>query len=134
MTERHKSKSPDVRLLNPKKLWNYAKYRVTARHGACVNYLPIKIDIENVSRCNFRCTICQVSDWPKSARADDMPLNDFKRLIDEQHGPVEIKQQGMGEPLMQGDDLFEMIKYARARNIWVRTVTNASLLHLKDNY
>jgi pyrroloquinoline quinone biosynthesis protein E len=27
-----------------------------------------------------------------------------------------------------------MIKYARAQNIWVRTTTNASLLHLNDNY
>jgi pyrroloquinoline quinone biosynthesis protein E len=47
---------------------------------------------------------------------------------------VEIKLQGMGEPLMQGDDFFEMIRIARARHIWVRTTTNASLLHLKDNY
>ena len=27
-----------------------------------------------------------------------------------------------------------MIKYAKDKKIWVRTVTNASLLHLKDNY
>ena len=35
---------------------------------------------------------------------------------------------------MQGDVFFEMIQYARARQIWVRTTTNASLLHAKDNY
>jgi pyrroloquinoline quinone biosynthesis protein E len=42
--------------------------------------------------------------------------------------------QGIGEPTLQRDDLYEMIKYARASHIWVRTTTNASLLHLNDNY
>ena len=31
-------------------------------------------------------------------------------------------------------DFFEMIKYARQKKIWVRITTNASLLHLRDNY
>jgi MoaA/NifB/PqqE/SkfB family radical SAM enzyme len=35
---------------------------------------------------------------------------------------------------MQRDDYFAMIRYAREKHIWVRTTTNASLLHLKDNY
>ena len=35
---------------------------------------------------------------------------------------------------MQRDDYFAMIRYARDKHIWVRTTTNASLLHLKDNY
>jgi MoaA/NifB/PqqE/SkfB family radical SAM enzyme len=113
---------------------NYEKYQASSRRAADLDYLPIKLDIENVSRCNFRCKMCQVSEWPKGRRADDMSFDDFRRLIDEQIGLVEIKLQGMGEPLMQGDVLFEMIRYARARNIWVRSVTNASLLHLKDNY
>jgi MoaA/NifB/PqqE/SkfB family radical SAM enzyme len=98
-----------------------------------INYLPIKLDIENVSRCNFRCTMCSVSDFPKGKRADDLPLKDFKKIIDEQYGLMEIKLQGLGEPTLQRDDFFEMIKYARARHIWVRTTTNASLLHLNGN-
>ena len=113
---------------------NYEKYLHSSRRGAKVNYLPIKLDIENVSRCNFRCTMCVVSDWHKGKRAGDMTIDDFKRLIDEQYGLIEIKLQGIGEPLMQGDTFFEMIKYARLQHVWVRTTTNASLLHLKDNY
>ncbi|MBI3853730.1 MAG: radical SAM protein [Verrucomicrobia bacterium] len=113
---------------------NFEKYMRSSRRGATVDYLPIKLDIENVSRCNFHCTMCVVSDWPKGKRGEDMSLADFQRLIDEQYGLVEIKLQGIGEPLMQGDVFFEMIKYARARQIWVRTTTNASLLHVKDNY
>ena len=78
--------------------------------------------------------MCQVSDWHKGTRAKDLPLECFKRIIDEQHGLVEIKLQGMGEPLLQRDDFIEMVKYARQSHIWVRTTTNASLLHLRNNY
>lgn len=113
---------------------NYELYLRGNRRSADLPYLPIKLDIENVSRCNFKCTMCVVSDWPKGKRADDLTLDAFKRLIDEQTGLLEIKLQGIGEPTMQGDAFFEMIRYARARHIWVRTTTNASLLHLKDNY
>lgn len=118
---------------SPEKRKNYERY-LRASRTATVDYLPIKLDIENVSRCNFRCTMCVVSDWPKMKRAEDMSVASFKRLINEQEGLVEIKLQGLGEPLMQGDDFFEMIRYARERHIWVRVTTNASLLHLKDNY
>lgn len=118
---------------DPRRRANFDRYK-RRTYDSQVDYLPIKLDIENVSRCNFRCTMCQVSDWNKGRRADDMPVTDFKKLIDEQYGLVEIKLQGMGEPLLQRDDYFEMLKYARAREIWVRTTTNASLLHLRDNY
>lgn len=112
---------------------NYARYRSSSRRDVRPDYLPIKLDVENASRCNFRCTMCSVSQWPKGRRAEDMSVDAFKALIDEQTGLVEIKLQGMGEPLMQRDPYFEMIRYARARRIWVRTTTNGSLLHLNDN-
>jgi len=113
---------------------NYMRYEKSRRRSSVADYLPIKLDIENVSRCNYRCTMCTVSDWEKGKRANDMSFDDFKRIIDEQYGLVEIKLQGLGEPLMQGADFFKMIQYARAQHIWVRTTTNTSLLHLKNNY
>jgi MoaA/NifB/PqqE/SkfB family radical SAM enzyme len=113
---------------------NYERYLASRRRDENVDYYPIKLDIENVSRCNLRCTMCAVSDWDKGTRAADLTLEAFKRLIDEQIGLVEIKLQGLGEPTMQRDDFFEMIRYARAKHIWVRTTTNATLLHLKDTY
>lgn len=113
---------------------NYDRYLESRRSRAQIDYLPIRLDVENVSRCNFRCQMCIVSDWDKGKRGPDMSLEDFKKLIDEQYGVVEIKLQGIGEPTMQGNAFFEMIHYARARHIWVRTTTNASLLHLHERY
>jgi pyrroloquinoline quinone biosynthesis protein E len=119
---------------DPVRRANYERYLKSSRRCADPDYLPIKLDIENVSRCNLRCTMCVVGDWPKGRRADDMALDAFKALIDEQRGLLEIKLQGIGEPTMQGDAYFRMIRYARDRHIWVRTTTNATLLHLKDNH
>ena len=114
---------------------NYEKFIQSKNsRNKSLDYLPIKLDIENVSRCNFKCVMCVVADWPKGRRAEDMSLEVFQRLIDEQYGLVEIKLQGIGEPLLQKDAYFEMIKYARSKHIWVRTTTNASLLHLNNNY
>src|SRR5665213_130462 len=53
---------------------NYARYLAGARRTD-LDYLPIKLDIENVSRCNFRCTMCSVSEWTKGQRAGDMSLS-----------------------------------------------------------
>ncbi len=112
---------------------NYAKYLSSGRREASPDYLPIKLDIENLSRCNFRCVMCQVSEWPKGQRARDLTFHEFQEIIDENYGLVEIKIQGMGEPTLARDDFYRMIRYARERHIWVRTVTNGSLLHLNDN-
>src|SRR5262249_27360718 len=68
--------------LSPQRRANYERYLRSDRRSAVVDYLPVRLDIENVSRCNFRCTMCQVSDWPKSTRAADMTLDDYKKLID----------------------------------------------------
>jgi pyrroloquinoline quinone biosynthesis protein E len=75
--------------------------------------------------------MCQVSDWPKWQRAGDMAFGDYKALLDRQIGLIEIKLQGMGEPLL-GPCYFDMIRYARGKHLWVRSTTNGSLLHLKE--
>lgn len=116
----------------PERYENYQKYR-TAKRGIELDYLPVRLDIENVSRCNFHCTMCQVSDWPGFKRTRDMTFEEYQQLIDTQIGLTEIKLQGMGEPLL-GKCYFDMIEYARKRHIWVRSITNGSVLHVKENY
>jgi MoaA/NifB/PqqE/SkfB family radical SAM enzyme len=120
--------------LNNKKQENYKKYLLGRKNKTKLDYFPVKLDIENVSRCNFRCQMCQVSEWDKGKRAEDMSFDSFKDLIDEQYGVVELKIQGMGEPTLGRDEYYKMIRYARDQHIWVRTVTNASILHKSENY
>lgn len=113
---------------------NYEKYQKMCREGyqAECDYLPVKMDYEVSSHCNFRCTMCLMNEIGDH-RPANMSFYDFKQSIDSQKGLVEVKLQGMGEPLLN-PDFFKMVEYATANHIWVRTTTNASLLHLNDNY
>lgn len=116
----------------PKRLENYQKYKENPR-SIEVDYMPIRADIENVSRCNLRCGHCLISSLEGQRRAKDLSFDDFKRFIDEQYGLVEIKLQGVGEPFLQRE-FCDMVRYASDRYIWVRTTTNGMLLHKNENY
>ena len=94
--------------------------------------MPIKMDYESASQCNFRCTMCQLSD-PDLKRPANMTYDDFAKSIKGQYGLIEIKLQGIGEPLLN-PELYKMIDLAVERDLWVRIATNGSLLHLDDNY
>lgn len=109
----------------------YQKARECGYKTEC-DYLPVKMDYEVSSHCNFRCTMCLMSEIGND-RPANMSFERFKESIDMQQGLVEVKLQGMGEPLLN-PDFFKMVDYAVANHIWVRTVTNASLLHINDNY
>ncbi|HRF57903.1 MAG TPA: radical SAM protein [Campylobacterales bacterium] len=111
---------------------NYLKYMQNPK-SCRPNYLPIKMDIENVSRCNLSCNMCLVSLTKTQKRADDLSLEDFKAILDEQIGVFEIKIQGIGEPFLH-KDFIQMVSYAVKKDIWTRSTTNATLLHIDDNY
>jgi pyrroloquinoline quinone biosynthesis protein E len=116
----------------PKRLKNF----IISKHAqktSVLQFIPTRVDFEPNARCNSRCIMCQVSTWPNMKRSEDVSLVDFKSFIDEQYGLMEVKLHGMGEPLMH-NDFFDLVKYLRDRHIWVRTNTNCTLLHLKDNY
>ncbi len=116
----------------PGRYENYKKFK-NSKTSIEPNYLPVKLDIENVSRCNLSCDMCQVSTFKSKKRASDLSFDDFKRIIDDQVGVFELKLQGLGEPFLQ-DDFIEMVKYASAKDIWVRTTTNATVIHKNDYY
>ena len=98
-----------------KTFYNYLKFKLSKKNKLNLNYVPIRADIENVSRCNFACTMCIVSTWHKRQRSNDLDFNNFKEFIDRNYGLVELKIQGYGEPFLQKDTLIRMIEYARQK-------------------
>jgi pyrroloquinoline quinone biosynthesis protein E len=90
-----------------------------------VGYYPWSVDIEPTTRCNLRCSMCQLMAWTKPRR--DMPFEDFKRIVAQFPGLARIKLQGMGEPLLN-KAFFDMVRWARRRDIRVRTDTNGTLI------
>lgn len=116
----------------PQRAENYRKYQ-EGKRGVIVAYLPVKMDYEVVSRCNFRCIMCRINDWKGGKRAADMPFEDYRRSLEDLFSLVEIKLQGVGEPLLH-PRIFDMIREAAQRDIWTRVNVNGSLLKVRDNY
>ncbi len=56
-----------------------------------------------------------------------MNLNEFKKILNNFPEAFRVNIQGMGEPLLN-KDIFEMIKYAKAKKKFVTITTNATLL------
>lgn len=116
----------------PNRLKNYVK-AIPAPHDKRRDFMPFIADIEPNSRCNFKCTMCQVSEWDDSKRSNDMDFEVFKSFIEQNDYFTEIKLHGMGEPFLS-KEFIEMVRFLSDRYIWVRTSTNGSVLHVKDAY
>lgn len=95
--------------------------------------LPSKAVLSPNSQCNFKCTMCAVSDFPRGKRAEPMTADDFIRRLDECPTLVEISTGALSEILMcDQDDLLRMLTNAKSRELWIHMVTNASLAHQKN--
>jgi len=115
----------------PERLRNHLIDKTEGRN-ATRHSRPTELDIEPTSRCNFQCAMCQLSKWPGGKRANDMGLRDLQAVIDANPQVMDVKLQGVGEPLFN-KSFFNMVRYMVDRDIWIRTTLNGSLLHIKDN-
>ena len=89
-------------------------------------YLPITVDVEPTTGCNFRCTMCQVSS--PDFKSQNMNIETFKEFISQNKQLLKIKLQGMGEPTVN-NKFLEMIDIANDSGITVEFTTNGSLLN-----
>jgi radical SAM protein with 4Fe4S-binding SPASM domain len=97
--------------------------------------VPYSILLEPTSKCNLRCPMCARTIYPEiiSMRNNvDMPFANFKKLMDEVGNKVLfLFLWNFGEPLMN-PDIFDIIKYAKKKNIFTLISTNAYLLDEKN--
>ena len=87
---------------------------------------PMNLDLCITNRCNLQCVMCRRTlEVQKSLNSGifqeeqgDMDLYVYKKVIDEaaREGVYAIHISGDGEPLLN-NDIIEMIKYAREKNI-----------------
>ncbi|KWT78359.1 radical SAM/SPASM domain-containing protein [Candidatus Magnetominusculus xianensis] len=93
--------------------------------------LPKLAIVEVVAGCNLSCVMCpqKTMDKPKGK----MSFAIWKKIIDEiaERDPnIEVWPAIMGEPMLMGDMLFKMIKYAKDKGIKkVILNTNATLMN-----
>lgn len=118
----------------PRRKNNYEKYQILTssnRYDVKAEYMPIKMDYEVSNKCNFRCKMCLLKQ--KTLHIPQMSFETFKQSLDQQYGLIEVKLQGLGEPLLN-PDFFRMVHTVVERDIWCRTTINGSLLHINSNY
>ncbi|MGE5423268.1 MAG: radical SAM protein [Ignavibacteriales bacterium] len=95
--------------------------------------VPYFISVEPASICNLNCPICP-SGLHKSRRDPALlPLQDFKKLIDEVgEYLLFIQLWNWGEPFLN-PDIYDMIAYAKRKGIIVVSSTNGHFLNNHDN-
>ncbi|MBF0543349.1 MAG: SPASM domain-containing protein [Candidatus Riflebacteria bacterium] len=90
------------------------------------NDFPLILNIEPTNRCNLSCYYCPRKKAEKGF--GDMPFEVFRRIIDEASHFKKLIMLNLhkdGEPFLHAD-FFEMVKYAKQKNV-------AKTVHLNTN-
>jgi radical SAM protein with 4Fe4S-binding SPASM domain len=91
---------------------------------------PIDVIIETCSHCTVECIYCPQPGLKRPKGAMDFRV--FKKIVDEiasESPDSRLWIAILGEPLLRGDDLVEMLRYARAQGIKnIHVNTNATCL------
>jgi radical SAM protein with 4Fe4S-binding SPASM domain len=121
-------------LLNPKKIINFIMVQVSRvfKLKKCLG-LPFNVLIEPIAECNYQCIKCEKfsdvyrNDGPKGGiKAMNILL--YRKIIDEIGDTlISLRLWNQGEPLMNGV-IFEMIKYAKKKDVVVAVSSNLALL------
>jgi len=97
-----------------------------------ITFKPVMGHISPVSRCNFRCTMCSVTDFKNGKRCEDMSYELFAKRLGELDELVQISLTGLSELFLLHETLEPMLRLCRERKFWTNIATNGSLLHQRD--
>jgi radical SAM protein with 4Fe4S-binding SPASM domain len=88
---------------------------------------PLHLQVEPTDACNQKCGMCYRDRLiEKPVR---MTLDQFKHVLDEVR-PTNVNISGLGEPLLH-KEIFDMVRYAKAKGMGVTFPTNLTLAHKK---
>lgn len=112
--------------LKAKKIVNYIKTIVAQKqHKLDFNSLPVTLMVEPSSFCDMSCPMCPVILHGTKRDKGNLEFEGFKKVIDEVGDRLLfLMLWNFGEPLLN-KDVFSIIRYAKNKNIFVATSTNA---------
>ena len=90
---------------------------------------PLYIQIEPSIICNLKCKMCLAPYWKRKVQF--LTLDNFKGIVRQFPYLRKISLVGVGEPLMNAE-LFDMIRFAKSRNMRIGFTTNGMLLVKKN--
>ncbi len=119
--------------LTPKKILNLGRNTLSMLfHKTRLSGYPSLFMIEPTNRCNIACTFCDTGRGLTKRPKGYMPLENYRKLIDEVSGYVLfLFLYYIGEPFMH-PDIYEMINYAHRKKISVYTSTNGLLINTPE--
>lgn len=88
--------------------------------------VPLILQIEPTTFCNLECSMCINPVIDRNKR--HMKYDEFKKIIDSLPLLRKISLVGAGEPLLN-PELFNMISYAKSKDILIGFATNGMLLN-----
>jgi pyruvate-formate lyase-activating enzyme len=103
----------------------WAAYEAGLTHGP---FVPDRLYVESTNYCNLKCVMCPTGLGVIARPKGYMDMGLFRRIVDETapSAPA-IVLHSWGEPMMH-PELFDMVAYARSKDMWVETSTNITLL------
>jgi MoaA/NifB/PqqE/SkfB family radical SAM enzyme len=109
---------------NPRRYFEQVEARRKQAQAA-----PVCLYLEVTNRCNLLCETC-----PRTFEAleppADMSFDLFRRIVDQVPGLQRAVLHGVGEPMLVRE-LPDMIRYLKARGVYVLFNTNGTLLREK---
>lgn len=117
----------------PRRVWNYAKVWLSEKLSnlfkrPIVWGYPIWTIIEPCNACNLNCPGCYTGGGLRKDKNDLLDYDKYTKIIDDiSKSSMGILLYFRGEPLLN-KRIIDMIKYAKAKGLIVRTGTNAQLI------
>jgi MoaA/NifB/PqqE/SkfB family radical SAM enzyme len=92
---------------------------------------PVHVSIEPTNTCNARCPVCETGKGEMTRPVGILDFTNYKKLIDEIWPTTStLLFYFMGEPFLNRH-AYDMIRYARQRDIYVETCTNGDFVDAK---
>jgi MoaA/NifB/PqqE/SkfB family radical SAM enzyme len=102
-------------------------YRISRRFPSLPMF-PRSIQIECTTRCNLKCTICEISYWTENG--GDLNSENLRKMIDHLPKLRRVDFTGVGEALMNRR-FFDAIGVLKSRGLYVTLNDNFTLINEK---
>jgi len=117
-------------LLHPPRLVNLLKIKLSKqlKLTSVLGFAPTLM-IEPTNICNLKCPLCPTGAGLIKRVKGFLNFDNFKKVIDEVYPYIyHLRLWNWGEPLLN-KDIFNMISYAKKKNLFVNLSTNSNFLN-----
>ncbi|MDD5012038.1 MAG: radical SAM protein [Candidatus Nanoarchaeia archaeon] len=116
-------------LIHPRRLVNLLKIKISKRLKKIkISGFPPTLMIEPTNTCNLKCPLCPTGAGFIKRAKGFLTFSNFKKVIDELSPYIyHLRLWNWGEPLLN-KEIFQMISYAKEKNIFVNLSTNSHFL------